>query len=364
MKSLLFCLTLFVVTYPVISRAASENQAMGEQVAQHLSAFRGGPAVSVLISHKAEILFHGVEGLANVELTVPANKDMAWAIGSISKQFTAAAILLLEEQGKLKTSDRVADHIDLIEEPEAKAITILHLLTHTSGLTDILRDPSLVDVYARPFTNVERLAYVVKTMDLSTEPGTEYEYSNTNYVLLAHIVERASGLTYEAFLQRHIFTPLKMNNTFVGNPGLIQPRKVSGYNPFNYQSPDGTLAPAYYLPFDLLWAKGAGDLYSTTGDLATWLSSLASNKLLSAASTEKMLARYKFKDGSYSKNAYGFRQQQIGKHQFFTKSGMINGFQSNLIWIPEEQLILIGLSARLDKSPRFVHELAEYLLRP
>jgi CubicO group peptidase (beta-lactamase class C family) len=284
---------------------------------------------AALVARGDKVLFTHACGYANVEWQVPNTPQSVFRIGSVSKQFTAAAILLLEERGKLSVSDPVRKHV--FEVPDSwKDITIHHLLTHTSGIFSITSLPGFHDIKIRPLRPQQAIRDVFDR-PLEFAPGTQYKYSNSGYLLLAVIIERASGQTYEQFLEQHIFKPLAMADTGSESTPRLVPRRASGYVP----SPLGPMNAPY---INMNVPIGGGSLYSTVEDLHRWNLGLFGGKLLSAASLKKMTTPV------LSNYAYGIVAGRQGDRRLFTHDGGIEGFNASLAYYPESQVTVVVLS--------------------
>jgi CubicO group peptidase (beta-lactamase class C family) len=290
---------------------------------------------SIYVRRGGQALADRSFGLANVEWGEPNTSATKFRIGSLTKQFTAAGILLLEERGKLHLGDRISMYIDDLP-PTWNNITILELLTHTSGiesLTDLPPDKSRVWQGGRPSEILAR----IRDLPLRFQPGTQARYSNSGYILLGMIIERASGVSYESFLRTAIFEPLEMHDTGVDSNSLILPSRSSGYRL------NGTrLVPADYIDMSVPFA--AGDLYSTTHDLGRWAEALFGGRILGPQSLSKMLATYKgdFGLGVVITKEDGFR--------LISHTGAIQGFTSELRYYPEQHLSVIVLSNSEDQA--------------
>ena len=207
----------------------------------------------------------------------------------MTKQFTAAAILLLEERGRLSVEDLVSKHLP--DAPPAWAkVTIFHLLTHTSGIPNFTSFPDYQSTMSLPVTT-ERLVARFRDKPLEFEPGEKMNYSNSGYALLGYLIEKISGQTYAQFLQEHIFKPLGMSGSGYDSNSVVIPHRAAGYGP----GPNGPVNAAF---LHMTIPHGAGALYSTTEDLLRWNQALYGGKLLSAASLKKMTTPFK--------NNYGF----------------------------------------------------------
>ena len=282
---------------------------------------------SVLVARGHEILLSKGYGSANLEWNVPNSPDTRFRLGSVPKQFTAASILLLEERGKLKTDDPVKKLM-----PDAPAawdkVTIFHLLTHTSGIPSFTSFPD----YAaqEPFaTTPEKLVARFRDKPLDFQPGEKWSYSNSGYVLLGYLVEKASGESYQKFVQENIFGPLGMKDSGYDSNSAIIPRRAAGYLP----GKDGPVNAGFIhmsVPFS------AGGLYSTTEDLLRWEEGLFGGKLLSAASLAKMTTPFK---GYY---ACGLSVRTVSGHKVIDHGGGIEGFNTFLAYYPEDKLTVVA----------------------
>ena len=284
---------------------------------------------AVLVARGETVLFSKAYGLANVEWNIPNTTTTKFRIGSVTKQFTAAAVLLLEERGKLKTSDLIKTYF-----PEAPAIwqniTLAQLLSHTSGIPNYTNVPDMAEFSARRMTPAE-IANTVRNLPLDFAPGEQMRYSNTGYVLLGIAIEKASGMPYENFLQENFWVPLGMKDTGYDRNWKIIPQRASGYA----QGPQG-LQNSYYTNMSVPFSAGA--LYSTVGDLLIWERALFGKKVLSDASLAKMTTPNK---GDYG---FGLFISTRGGHKIIEHGGGISGFTSKLTYYPDEQIVVVALS--------------------
>lgn len=293
---------------------------------------------SVLVARGSEVLFAKGYGMANLEWNIANTPSTKFRLASVSKQFTAAAILLLEERGKLKVEDPIKRYI-----PDAPAtwdgITIHHLLSHTSGLPDI-NDPESRGsdtVTARPGTVVLRL----RDKPLEFTPGARFRYSNPGYRLLAHLIEKISGQTFEDFMRESIFQPLGMKDSGSDSYAEVIPRRASSYHyprdPNNRlrELLDRPLENAPYI--NVVNAIGAGSLYSTVEDLHRWTQGLFGGKLLSAAALAKMTTTAQ---GTY---AYGLVVVTVDGRRRIVHAGGIQGFHTVLIYYPDSKVTVAVL---------------------
>jgi CubicO group peptidase (beta-lactamase class C family) len=280
--------------------------------------------VAVVRDHR--LIFQRGYGYANLEWQIPFTPDTRFRIGSLSKQFTAAAILLLQQDGKLKTSDPISRFY-----PNSPAtwsdITLRNLLAHTSGIPDV--DFSLVLKYS-PHTP-EELMKGIPEKPLEFQPGTKAEYANINYMLLGRVIEQASGAPYCRFLQERILRPLQLTETGCDWNTTIVPHRAYGYRP----SPNG---PTDVERDDLSSLAGAGNLYSSTDDLIRWTEALHGGKVLSPASFKEMVTPFLDDYG------YGLQVDGEGGTLDISHNGTVDGFFSCLDYIPQTKTTVVILS--------------------
>jgi len=306
---------------------AQDVPRMEEVVQYHVSnkKFMG----SVLVARGEEILLNKGYGSANLEWNIPNSPATKFRLGSVTKQFTAAAILLLEERGKLKTDDPVKKFMS--DAPTAwEKITIYHLLTHTSGIPNFTSFPDYQS--QKPFAATpEKLAARFRDKPLDFQPGEKWSYSNSGYILLGYVLEKASGESYEEFLQENIFGPLRMKDSGYDSNSAIIMRRASGYG----VGKDGPMNAEFIhmsIPFS------AGALYSTTEDLLRWEQRLFGGKFLSAASLAKMTTPFK------DDYACGVGVRTVNGRRVIDHGGGIEGFNTFLAYYPDDKLTVVALS--------------------
>lgn len=298
---------------------------------------------AVLVSRKGETLFARGYGLANVEHDVPNTPRTRFRLGSITKQFTAMAILVLKEQGKLALDDPIGKYVD--DAPAAwKKVTLHHLLTHTSGVPSYTSDPSYVKKMARP-ESVKSMIARFRDKPLDFESGSKFSYSNSGYFLLGAVIEKASGTSYEAFLKSSIFDPLGLKDTGYDHFETVIPGRASGYEREGDQ-----LRNAPYL--DMSQPYAAGSLYSTVEDLARWDRALHEGKLISKASYDRM---FKTEKAGY---AYGWAVADRSGRKEVGHGGGINGFATRIDRYPEQDVCVVVLCNVVPVNPgRVAHGL-------
>lgn len=284
---------------------------------------------SVLVARGDEVLFSKAYGSANLEWKVPNMLDGKFRIGSITKQFTAASILLLEERGKLKLDEPIKTYYS--NAPAAwDAITLRHLLGHTSGIPNYTNTPDIGRISSWQATP-EELVKLVQDKPLEFQPGAQMLYSNTGYVLLGMVIEKASGTPYAEFLKQNLFDPLGMKDSGYDENALILPQRVAGYS----RGPRGLVNASYV---DMTTPFAAGALYSTVDDLLRWERALFSSKVLSAAALKKMTTEGK---GHYG---MGLSLVEEAGRKVIQHGGAIPGFNSMLAYYPSSNVVVIALS--------------------
>ena len=234
---------------------------------------------SVLVAHKGRVLFRHSYGMANYELQVPNSPETRFHLASVSKAFTAAAILQLQEQGRLSIADPLSRFVP--DFPNGGRITLDNLLTHTSGIPDI-NDISDYDTFARSPHAIQQLVAKFANLPLEFQPGSSYAYSNSNCNLLALVLEKVTGESYGGYLRKHIFDPLGMPDSgHDGDASQLIPMAASGYKPAGIT--DYEKAP--YLD----WSNktGNGSLYSTVDDLYRFDRALNTDAILKASTRQK-----------------------------------------------------------------------------
>jgi CubicO group peptidase (beta-lactamase class C family) len=288
---------------------------------------------AVLIAKDDKILLEQGYGFANVEWDVPNTPDTKFRLGSITKQFTATAILQLVEAGALRLDDPACNYVP--DCPEAwKPVTIHQLLNHTSGIPSYT---GLPDFFAPKNSRIplSPLEVVMLTKDrkLEFQPGEGWNYNNTGYVLLGHIIEKVSGVKYDAYLKEHIFDPLDMKDSGYDWTRPVQKHRASGYL---YNPSTKAYTNADYL--DMSLPHAAGSLYSTVKDLYQWDRALAAGKLLKKSSFELMFMPGKKNYG------YGWGIETVDGRKQIGHGGGINGFSTMIARYPDQNAVVIVLS--------------------
>jgi CubicO group peptidase (beta-lactamase class C family) len=284
---------------------------------------------SVLVAREGRLLVNRGYGLANAELEVPNRPATVYRIGSLTKAFTAAAILLLQERGRLSVQDSICQYLTDCPEPW-RPITLHHLLTHTSGIPNVTVLPEWEALKTVPATPAEVVARV-RTLPLGFPPGERYDYSNSNYLLLGLVIERASGQSYDAFMREAVFGPLRLENTAYDHRLPVVPNRAAGYS----RAARGIVNAPYADPS---LSFSAGGLRSTTADLSRWVEALAAPGFLTQRSLDAMFTPFR---GTY---AYGWAVDQLHGRRHIGHTGGIEGFSTHISRFPDNRATVIVLS--------------------
>lgn len=297
------------------------------------------PGAAVAVVKNGEVIHARGYGLANVEWNVPITTDTVFRLASVSKQFTATAIMMLAEQGKLSVDDPITRFLPDYPVGEYP-ITIHHLLNHTSGIFSYTNDPEFGTKMRRDLTP-QQMSDEFSQMPSQFKPGTKYEYNNSAYVLLGMIIEKLSGQTYAEFIDQHIFKPAGMKNSYYLNTEPIIPKRASGYEP----TPDGGFQNSAFLSMSQPYA--AGSLGSTVEDLALWDKALRENTLVSAETLKQMYTPGTLEDGTALDYAYGWGISKYQGHTLAHHGGGIPGFNTFIARFYEDGVTIVVLSNRV-----------------
>lgn len=296
----------------------------------------GAPGAVVLAAQNGEIILEKAYGLANVELNTPNRTQNVFAIGSISKQFAAVAMLKLVQEGKLSLTDKLSKYF-----PEyalgKKDITIGNILSHTSGIISYTEKQGFDSILVNSVSHKEMIKYFAND-SLIFEPGSDWSYSNSGYAVTAVIIEKITGKPYETYIEENIFTPLHMTNTHFLSTSEVIPGMVNGYNASN----DSIFTKAGY--FSPSWILGAGDIVSNVEDMYKWYRSLRENKIISKDLTEKAWTSFILSNGLKANYGYGFAVGEYKGNRIVSHGGAISGFLSDEAFIPEKDIYIVVLS--------------------
>lgn len=294
------------------------------------------PGVVVAIVKDREVYYQKAYGMANMEWGIKNTPETTFRIASLSKQFTASAILLLEQAGKLSVTDDFTRYVP--DYPTyGHTITIEHLLTHTSGLKSFTNLDNYPQFSVQDLTHEELLA-IVKDHPMDFEPGAQYAYNNTGYYLLGMIIEVVSGMSYADFMRTQIFEPLDMKSAYYLYDEPIIKQRASGYQ----KNAAGNYENASYVCMKIPFSAGA--LGAKVEDLVKWDLALRGEVLLDKEMQQRMYTPVKLKDGKQENYGYGWG---LGEHHgqgVINHSGGINGFASFIARFLEKELSVIILA--------------------
>jgi CubicO group peptidase (beta-lactamase class C family) len=297
------------------------------------------PGASVLIAQDGKILYENGYGLANIEKSIPIEPLTTFRIGSITKQFTAAAILKLQEGGKLSVQDKLSKYIP--DFPRGDEVTLHHLLTHTSGIHSFTETPNFLDKVTGDVTEEEMISQI-KSLGYDFSPGESYLYNNSGFYILGYLVEKVSGMSLDAYLKKAFFQPLGMTQTGVYRKGLSLPHEALGYAFENGK-------PSLALDWNMDFTGGAGNLYSNVEDMYKWNEAVFTGKLLQPVSLASAFTPAKLNNGELANESgggygYGWHLWTLRGLQEISHSGWLNGFSTTLARLPEKNMTVIVLS--------------------
>jgi CubicO group peptidase (beta-lactamase class C family) len=293
------------------------------------------PGVALAVNRGGKLVKLAGYGLANVEWNVPVTPQTVFQIQSVTKQFTATAIMMLAEEGKLSLDAKVSAYLD--GTPESwKDITIRHLLNQTSGIKDFINEPT---ASLRLEVTEEEVFKATVNRPLNSQPGEKYAYSNTNYHLLAMIIRKITGHSYGDFLKQRVFDPLQMGRTRLMSWSDIITNRAAGYNQQN-----GILQNGQFVAGSIL-AYGGGGILSTAEDMAKWDAALRSDALVQHSVLEQMWLPAKLNGGGVSSYGFGWGIGGQAPHRFVQHSGgHITGFTSYIVRFLDDDLSVIVLA--------------------
>lgn len=321
------------------ANAQSVNEIVNRQLTQ-----RHIPGMSIAVVKDGKVVTAKGYGVANVELDVPATENTVYQLASITKQFTATAIMMLVQEGKLGLDDKISSKLPDL--PAAwSEVTIRQLLTHTSGIKDYAGTDGAERHPSEDMTQAAILN-LVATAPLNFPSGSKYNYSNTGYFLLGMLIEKLSGKSYGEFLNERIFQPLGMSATRFNDAKVVIKHRATGYTfQKNVLQNASFVSPSK--PFS------AGGLVSNIADMIKWDAALNGEKLLPRATLESMWVPTKLTGGTDSDYGFGWGIQKKNGHRILAHNGGIDGFGTTIVRLPEDKLTVIVLAnsdgARTDR---------------
>ena len=338
------------------STGCAHGQDVRTKLDSYVSAFADQEKFSgsVLVAQKGRVLLNKGYRKANYERDIPNTPQTKFKIASITKQFTAMAIMQLQEKGLLSVQDYLSKHLPGY--PNGEIITIHHLLTHRSGIPDYCAFSNFPEEKIKPHTLLQ-LIELFKDRPLEFQPGIQYKYSNSGYVLLAYIIEKSSGKNYESFLKENIFDKIGMLDSGNGASSGTLKNLASGYKVGDIMLPADDV--------DMSFVVGTGSLYSSVEDLYKWDQALYSDVLLKIFSLKKTFTPHYAPADSLSASGYGYgwNIHQVHNRNVVSHLGGIEGFSSLIHRYPDEKIciIILGNIENIDRF-RIANGLAAILL--
>ena len=293
------------------------------------------PGGVFLVAKNGQPVYRKAFGKANIELNVDMKPEDVFEIGSMTKQFTAVAILMLKEEGKLKLNDDITRFIP--DYPtHGYQITIHQLLTHTSGIKDYTHMKSIGSIAQKGLTPKELVDFF-RNEPMDFAPGEKFQYDNSGYVLLGYIIERVSGMSYKDFIEKKIFQKIGMNHSCYASD-----REIIKNRAYGYQRHGGKLYNKRHIRFNITYS--AGSLMSTVDDLLKWQEALNHNLLVSRKTIELAFTNYTLNNGEKINYGYGWHLKTINGLSSREHGGSIFGFKSMAVYIPEKDIYVVGLT--------------------
>ncbi len=293
-----------------------------------------GPGGAFMIAKNGKPIYQKAFGKANLELDVDLTPESVFQIGSMTKQFTAIAVLMLEEQGKLKVNESISKYIS--DYPAGDKIKIHHLLTHTSGIKDFTKMKALREIAQKEMTP-KMMVDFFKNEPVDFAPGEKFDYNNSGYVVLGYIIELVSGVTYEDFIKKYIFEKAGMSQSYYASDRQVISKRAYGYHKKEHGFVNKTVI-SFSVPFS------SGSLMSSLSDMLKWQNALNKNLLLNAESTKKAFSKYKLNSGEEFTYGYGWHIKELNGTPIREHGGSVFGFKSMGVYIPSEDIYVIGFS--------------------
>ncbi len=340
MKKIKFIILALVVSFQA---GAQKLNSEADRLMADLFEENGSGGIALVVKD-GEILYRKAFGMADMELGVKMTPDNIIRIGSITKQFTASAILKLMEEGKLDLQDDITKYIE--DYPaQGHVITIEHLLTHTSGIKSFTGMKTwTADLNKMYYSPKEKIDFF-KNEPMDFEPGEKYKYNNSGYILLGYIIEVVSGKKYAEYIDEVFFKPLGMNNSFYGSTSDIVKDRAKGY-----QKQDGNYKNADFL--DMSNPYAAGSLISTVDDLYKWYSAVLHYKVLSKSTLDKAHISYKLNNGKLTGYGYGWDLNDIKHNIAISHGGGVTGYLTFSLYLPQKDIFVAVFSNCTCKNPR------------
>lgn len=306
-----------------------------DQIASHALAESGVPSASIAVVRNGKLAYAHAYGDARLDPKTPATTAMRYSIGSISKQFTAAAILMLQQQGKLSLDDTVVRYFPALT--DASHITLRQILSHTSGYQDYWpQDYVMPEMLQATTPRFIMDTWAKKPLDFA--PGTDWQYSNTNYVIAASIVQKLTGQTPFEYLTQHVFKPLGMADVYDNNLHALPATDARGYHRY-------ALGPLHPAPKEgVNWLYGMAELSMTPTDLAKWDMAMLDRTLLQPASWQAMQTEVLLNNGLGSGYGLGVFVDRLDGHRMIWHDGEVSGFTDTNLVFPDNGMAVVVLT--------------------
>ena len=332
MKKILPVILVFLLAHNTIAQKLSkEYDALMSEVYKE-----DAPGAVALVVKNEKVLYRKAFGMANLELGVKMKPENVFRIGSITKQFTASAILRLRDEGKLSLDDDITKYVNKYP-THGHVISIEHLLTHTSGIKSYTEMKEWdAEVQRKDFTPTELIDFF-KNQPMDFKPGEEFHYNNSAYFILGYIIEVVSGKPYEEYIDSVFFKPLKMTNSYYDTASRIIKNRAYGYN----KNEDKYINQDF---LNMTQPYAAGSLLSTVDDLYKWYSAVMNDEVISKTSREEAHTTYLLNDGEKTGNGYGWFIGNIQGSKMIEHGGGINGYLTSSIYLPDDDVFVAVLS--------------------
>lgn len=325
-------ITLIITLLPFLILAQSYKAVVDSLLKVHT---QEGFGITSLVSKNGIVEYENAFGYANVELGIQLSPDNKFQIGSITKQFTAVLILKLEEEGKLNVTDSIQKYIPEFPN-KGETITIEHLLTHTSGIPEYMdweKNHEKWNLYYKP----NELISLIIDQPLDFKPGDNFEYCNSNYLLLGQIIERVMNNSFNNFLKSEIFDKVGMTNSSADDHYTSTPNLASGYTRAN----DRIISAEFP---HRSWAYSAGNIISTVGDLNLWYLHLFNGNIINLTSLKKALTPFVLNNGDETNYGYGWYLENFQDAELIYHGGSMSGFYSYIGYVPKSKYLTVVLS--------------------
>lgn len=348
-------LTLFILTATTVNFCWAQTfQVKVDSLLNQIFKDKNGPGGVFMIAKNGKPVYQKAFGNANIELGVKMAPQNVFQLGSMTKQFTAIAILMLVEQGKIDLQKSISAYIP--DYPMGDKITVHHLLTHTSGIKDFTKMKSLNQV-AQQNLSPKQMVDFFKNEPMDFNPGEKFEYNNSGYVILGYLIELVSGDTYENYINKNIFQRLGMKHSrYASDASIIKNRA------YGYQQKAAGYVNKTAISFNIPFSSGA--LMSTIDDMLLWQNALNKDVLLKPETIKKAFTKYKLNSGEAFSYGYGWHLKDIDGVATREHGGSIFGFKTMGVYIPDQDIYVLGLSNCDCNSPtQVVKDIATLALK-